>query len=50
MKETKKLAIAFILGLCTMYAFDYIFHFNNPKSKVEIQVDKASKGIKSLFK
>ncbi|QZT35792.1 hypothetical protein K5X82_10820 [Halosquirtibacter xylanolyticus] len=48
--ETKKLAIAFLLGICTMYTLDYLFHFNNPISKVEKEINKASKDLKSLFK
>ncbi|MDC1106300.1 hypothetical protein OAT16_06310 [Prolixibacteraceae bacterium] len=49
-KQPKNLVIAFLLGICTMYTLDYFFHFNNPISKVEREIDKASKDLKALFK
>ena len=48
---TKKVIIAFILGMGVMFALDMVFHFNNSvKTQMDREANKAQKKIENIFK
>lgn len=49
--STKKVIIAFLLGLVLMFVLDMIFHFNNSvETEMQRQSKKAKKQIENIFK
>ena len=48
---TKKLLVAFVLGMVLMFVLDMIFHFNNSiETEMQRQSKKAQKQIENIFK
>ncbi len=49
--STKKVLVAFVLGMVFMFVLDMIFHFNNSiEAEIERQGQKTQKKIEGLFK
>ena len=48
---TKKMIVAFVIGLVVMFILDMIFHFNNSVEKeMQRQSQKTQKKIENIFK
>ena len=48
---TKKVLIAFILGMAVMFVLDMFFHFNNSvKTQMQREANKTQKQIENMFK
>ena len=48
---TKKVLIAFFLGMGVMFALDIVFHFNNSvKTQIQRETNKAQKKIENILK
>ncbi len=48
---TKKILIAFVLGMVLMFVLDMVFHFNNSiETEMQRQSKKAQKQIENIFK
>jgi len=49
--STKKIIVAFVIGLVVMFVLDMIFHFNNSvETEMQRQSKKAQKKIENIFK
>lgn len=49
-KPTKKLLVAFVLGLVVMFVLDMVFHFNNSiETQMKRDANKAQKKIERIF-
>jgi len=48
---TKKMLVAFVLGLVVMFVLDMVFHFNNSvETQMKRDANKAQKKIENIFK
>lgn len=48
---TKKVIIAFIVGMAAMFVLDMVFHFNNSvKTQMQREANKTQKKIENIFK